>query len=249
MAFKKEWRDARIKWFQELKSNKPCTDCGQIYESYCMDYDHIVSRGDKIKNVSAMVITNSPKAKIIEEIAKCDLVCILCHQKRTHIRITEKLGDKRKYEPNQRRNINIINEFKNKPCAICGKQYDLFNMQADHIDPQTKLYDICRLKNRKLSILLEELKKCQVLCSICHRKKSLSEDNKHYKTRPKAPVRKDLFYDSEANTKECGICHQIKNGTLFKPNKKTTSGLDTYCKECYNKYESSRKQRQQSIGV
>ena len=31
-------RAERIKWFQDLKSNTPCADCGQIYEPYCMDY-------------------------------------------------------------------------------------------------------------------------------------------------------------------------------------------------------------------
>jgi hypothetical protein len=238
-----EWRKARIKWFQELKSNIPCTDCGKIYEPYCMDYDHVPSRGEKIKSVSTMVMTNAPKKRIVTEIAKCDLVCILCHQKRTHTRFMEKLGKERKYKTNQQRNINIINSAKNKPCTICNQQYESFNMQLDHIDPQTKLYDICKLKNRKLNILLEELSKCQTLCSLCHRKKSISEDNKTYKTRPKAPKRKNLFYDSEKNIKECGMCHQVKSGSLFKTNKKTTSRLDTYCKECFNKYEFKRKQR------
>ena len=54
-------RAQRIQWFQELKSNTPCVDCGQIYEPYCMDYDHVPGRGEKIKEVSRMVLDHTLK--------------------------------------------------------------------------------------------------------------------------------------------------------------------------------------------
>jgi len=61
-------RENRIKWFHNLKFNTPCHDCGNIYEPYCMDYDH--NKGIKIKDVSRMVLDNTPKNIIIEEIKK-----------------------------------------------------------------------------------------------------------------------------------------------------------------------------------
>lgn len=238
-------RADRIKWFQDLKSNTSCIDCGQIYEPYCMDYDHIPGRGDKIKSVSRMVIDNTSKEIILAEIEKCDLVCLLCHNKRTYNRFNEELGDGRSYPPHVQRNIDIINEFKNKPCAVCDQQYEHYNMQIDHIDPTTKLYDVCDLKSRKLEILNTELVKCQVLCALCHRRKSITEqqDDKYLAPRPQPPKRQELFYDPLTNTKECGRCHQIKDGSEFRPNKKTTSGLDTYCKECFNEYRRERRKR------
>jgi hypothetical protein len=234
-------RAERIQWLQELKSNTPCIDCGQIYEPFCMDYDHVPGRGDKIKSVTRMLLDNVSKEVILAEIEKCDLVCLLCHNKRTH----DRFGEERKYKPHQQRNIDIIHQFKNKPCAICKNQYEHYNMQIDHIDPNTKLYDVCQLKSRKVEILQAELDKCQILCALCHRRKSIEEqqDDKYSAPRPEPPKRQELFYDPITNTKECGICHEILDGELFRPDKKTKTGLNTYCKECFNEYRRERRKK------
>jgi hypothetical protein len=236
-------RAKRISWFQELKSNIPCVDCGQIYEPYCMDYDHILEKGQKIKHVSRMVLDHTPKEVILAEIEKCELVCLLCHNKRTHDRFDEELGIERKYPPHVQRNVNMINTFKTQPCAMCHIQYELYNMQIDHIDPTTKLYDVCQLKSCKVEKLLSELAKCQVLCALCHRRKSIIEqqDDKYSAPRAEPPKRQELFYDPITNTKECGLCHKILDGKLFRTNRKTVSGLDTYCKECFNEYRRERR--------
>ena len=207
--------------------------------------DHVPEKGQKIKNVSRMVLDNTPKEVIIQEIKKCDLVCLLCHNKRTYNRFNEELGVERTYPPHVQRNIGMINTFKAQPCAMCGKQYEHHNMQIDHIDPTTKLYDVCQLKSRKVEILLTELAKCQVLCALCHRRKSILEqqDDKYSEPRPQPSKRQELFYDPITNTKECGRCHHIKDGSEFRPNKKTKSGLDTYCKECFNEYRRERRQK------
>src|ERR1035437_439704 len=164
-----------VAWIQGIKSNTPCKDCGKIYEPYCMDYDHVPERGKKIKAISRMVLEHFSKVSIFEEIDKCDLVCLLCHNKRTFDRLNEKLGLNRKYNKRAKANILTINSFKDKPCEICHNKYENYNMQIDHINPVTKLYDVCQLKRRHPDILLCELKKCQVLCALCHRRKSIIE--------------------------------------------------------------------------
>lgn len=240
-----ENRAERIFWIQELKSSTPCVDCAQIHEPYCMDYDHVPGRGDKIKSISRMVMDNTPKDTILIEITKCNLVCLLCHNRRTQNRFLEKLGGERKYPTHVQRNIGIINAFKAQHCIICNQQYEHFNMQIDHIDPATKLYDVCQMKSRKVELLLAELAKCQVLCDLCHRCKSIVEqqEEKYGAARPKPPKRQELFYNPITNSKECGRCHQIKDGSLFRPNKNMTSGLDTYCKECFNEYRRERRHK------
>jgi hypothetical protein len=185
-AYDRERIAGRVKWIQDLKSNIPCHDCGNIYEPYCMDYDHVPGNGEKVKAVSRLVRNNAPKEVILSEISKCDLVCCLCHNKRTYDRFNDRLGEGRKYNPRVLRSIQIINEFKARSCVICRIQYESFNMQIDHIDPATKLYDVCDLKGYKEEVLLAELAKCQVLCALCHRRKSIIEqkENKYNLVRP-----------------------------------------------------------------
>jgi hypothetical protein len=232
----------RIKWFQNLKLNTPCADCDQVYEPYCMDYDHDPYKGKKIKSISRMVLDNTSKKVILDEIKKCQLVCLLCHNKRTSKRIYALKGNNRKYKKHHIRNIDIINNFKNKPCAQCGHQYELYNMQCDHINPANKLYNISQLKSRKLDILLAELSKCQVLCALCHRKKSIIEqqDNVYPKLRDKV-IKPKLFVDLDKSIKECGMCHMIKSINFFRRNKRMIFGIDTYCKDCFNKYRREKR--------
>jgi len=70
------------KILREAKDN-PCVDCGVIYPFYVMQFDHIA--GDKITDVSRLVASGSEK-KLLEEIAKCELVCANCHAERTYLR-------------------------------------------------------------------------------------------------------------------------------------------------------------------
>ena len=164
-------RKARINWLQSLKTF-PCADCGLRYEPYCMDFDHT---GDKIKSVTRMTLENTPKEKILEEISRCDLVCVLCHNDRTKRRIDEKLGQNRKYNHRSLRNIEIINLAKEQPCVYCNQIHGSHNMQLDHKDPSLKFKNISQLKNFKVDTLLDELGKCQVVCALCHRRKSVRE--------------------------------------------------------------------------
>jgi hypothetical protein len=60
--------------------SKPCLDCGNNYPIECMDFDHI--NGEKLYNVSKMVHHCSTNA-MLNEIAKCEVVCANCHRIRT----------------------------------------------------------------------------------------------------------------------------------------------------------------------
>ena len=59
--------------------NKPCKDCRFCFPSVCMDFDHLKN---KKFNVSQGPSRFGIK-KILEEIAKCDVVCSNCHRIRT----------------------------------------------------------------------------------------------------------------------------------------------------------------------
>ena len=62
----------------KLKS-VPCADCGQCYPSCVMDFDHRDPTAKRF-NVSEAVRARA----VLEEAAKCDVVCANCHRLRTH---------------------------------------------------------------------------------------------------------------------------------------------------------------------
>lgn len=72
-------RKNRLEKLNKLKES-PCVDCGNTFHPCAMDFDHI--NEDKINDVSNMIRLSS-WAKILEEIAKCELVCANCHRVRT----------------------------------------------------------------------------------------------------------------------------------------------------------------------
>lgn len=80
MSTQKEIRE----WILSFKK-VPCYDCGKEYPPVLMDFDHVPERGPKLFGISRM--ERQSKEKILEEIAKCDIVCPLCHRIRTTIRL------------------------------------------------------------------------------------------------------------------------------------------------------------------
>lgn len=74
-----ESRATRISKYAELKS-APCTDCGVSFPPECMDFDHV---GDSKTNRVSQLIWNGNWQAVLDEIAKCELVCSNCHRIRT----------------------------------------------------------------------------------------------------------------------------------------------------------------------
>jgi hypothetical protein len=71
--------------------------------------------------------------------------------------------------------------LKSHPCENCGEN-DPIVLEFDHIKHTEKEYDICAImcNSTNMKILIEEIKKCQVLCSYCHKRKTAKEFN-HWK--------------------------------------------------------------------
>lgn len=58
----------------------PCVDCGES-DPVVLEFDHV--RGTKVANVSTLALRLKRWDTILEEIAKCDVVCANCHRRRT----------------------------------------------------------------------------------------------------------------------------------------------------------------------
>lgn len=89
LAYKKANQPEFKAWYDSLKSG-PCTDCGHTYDPVCMDWDHL-PQFEKSVEVSACRYSTS-KRLVLEEIAKCELVCANCHRLRTKNRLNAPLA-------------------------------------------------------------------------------------------------------------------------------------------------------------
>jgi len=64
-----------------LKAGKPCTDCDDTFPPFVMQWDHLPGF-EKLGDIGTM-LGRYPRAVILEELKKCELVCANCHVIRT----------------------------------------------------------------------------------------------------------------------------------------------------------------------
>ena len=81
--YKQTYRGKVRRIIQGIKS-QPCMDCGIQYPFYVMQFDHRPDE-EKTFNIGPSVGSYSLET-ILEEIAKCDVVCANCHAFRTYDR-------------------------------------------------------------------------------------------------------------------------------------------------------------------
>lgn len=72
-------------WVNQIKASTPCKDCDRRFPPWVMHFDHL-DGSSKLHNVSKMAGQNRTKRLIREEIAKCEVVCAVCHAHRTYCR-------------------------------------------------------------------------------------------------------------------------------------------------------------------
>lgn len=81
-----EWRE-RCRQAVRDRKDVPCSDCGERYPYWVMDFDH---RPGEVKEFN---VNKGPgrhgMPAILAEMDKCDVVCSNCHRTRTHIRLPE----------------------------------------------------------------------------------------------------------------------------------------------------------------
>lgn len=83
------FKERRRKFIDDLKS-VPCQDCKNVFPPAAMDFDHRET-SEKGFNVSAGMYGN--EKLLLDEIAKCDVVCSNCHRVRTMARHTSGTPD------------------------------------------------------------------------------------------------------------------------------------------------------------
>ena len=74
----------------------------------------------------------------------------------------------------------IIWEAKNRPCADCLGWFSRWQMQFDHVKGQ-KLFNIGGRYTSPINRLVEEIRKCDVVCANCHADRTYKQGRKAQK--------------------------------------------------------------------
>ncbi len=75
-----------IKELIEKAKDVPCMDCGERHPTYVMDFDHKPGSKKIFCLGAATSCGILSRKRVVDEIAKCEVVCANCHRKRTHKR-------------------------------------------------------------------------------------------------------------------------------------------------------------------
>jgi hypothetical protein len=154
----------------------PCADCGERFKPYQMDFDHRdpSAKSFRVTTGGAMLMST---ARLMAEVAKCDVVCANCHRVRTRDRESQRVRKPPSNAPsavrkavNWRANTALVRRLRDVPCADCGKRFAPCAMDFDHRDPTAKLNGVTRMIGRATSrAILAEAAKCDIVCANCHR--------------------------------------------------------------------------------
>jgi len=76
--------DKKTEELRQYKLAKGCVDCGYNAHAEALEFDHLPDSG-KLFNIGEKIGSYSMK-KLMEEVAKCEVVCANCHAIRTSSR-------------------------------------------------------------------------------------------------------------------------------------------------------------------
>lgn len=170
---------ATLEFLRDLR-RRPCQDCGGTFPPWVMDFDHREPREKKFSIAAGKVLLKS-RAALLEEIAKCDIVCANCHAVRTYewvrankatlswfaVGVSARIEEHRAY---WKANTDLLAELRDVPCLDCGQRFPFYVMQFDHRDRTQKRYTVSQMISRAgPKTILAEVAKCDIVCANCHR--------------------------------------------------------------------------------
>jgi 5-methylcytosine-specific restriction endonuclease McrA len=115
--------------------------------------------------------------------------CSSCATKRNRIRVLARHDEFKAYQKAYQRTVGRekraerfvwMDELKSKPCEDCGECFPPECMDFDHKNPKDKLFDVSRavVSGRAASLVKEEIAKCRLICSNCHRIRTARQQNR-----------------------------------------------------------------------
>lgn len=142
---------------------------------------------------------------------------------------------KKRWQDRKRKAIGLLGG----KCQKCGYNKNMAALEFHHLDPTTKEYGWNKLRLRKWGTVINEIKKCVLLCSNCHMETHWPDDNlvlspnlddnnklslEPFKMQStgKCPKCKRYVY----GTKYCSVaCSSFNQRRTTRPHKKTLSKM------------------------
>lgn len=164
-----------VEMLRELRE-VPCADCGGRFAPHQMDFDHRDSSTKSFNVMTGRAMLMST-AKLMAEVAKCDVVCVVCHRIRTRDAWVGRPRKGNYTTPSGARRAKLWREqaavlasLRNVRCTDCGLMYPTAAMDFDHRDPTAKKWTVSQMLLRTSTAeILDEVAKCDVVCANCHR--------------------------------------------------------------------------------
>ena len=170
---------ATLEFLRDLR-RRPCQDCGETFSPWVMDFDHRDPRAKSFSLAAGKVLLKA-RAELLEEIAKCDIVCANCHAVRTYewvrankamlgwftVGVSPRIDEKRAYS---KAHTELLAKLREVPCLDCRRRFPFYVMQFDHRDGTKKRYTVSQMISRAgTKTILAEVAKCDIVCANCHR--------------------------------------------------------------------------------
>jgi hypothetical protein len=164
-----------VELLRDLRT-RPCLDCNESFEPHHVDFDHRVGTVKCFRLTSGGAMLR-PTSVLLEEAAKCDVVCANCHR----IRTWKRHATRRPSSPGSsrylarkrelwRRQAQMLDRLRQVPCMDCNERFPPCAMDFDHRDPGTKRSAVTRMVGRASSTrILDEVAACDIVCANCHR--------------------------------------------------------------------------------
>ena len=170
---------ATLAFLRDLR-RVPCMDCGRSFLPHQMDFDHRDPSAKSFQVTDSQAMLAS-RRRLLDEIAKCDVVCSTCHAIRTYRQQAavwdlrrsqgQLIGTRRRQSQRARstHRRDFLLALRDRQCGDCGERPPTYVMQFDHRELEVKAFSVANSWCRSEAAILNEAAKCDIVCPNCHR--------------------------------------------------------------------------------
>jgi hypothetical protein len=167
----------------EFLKGHPCAECGER-DILVLEFNHL-DPAVKSANICDLIRSCTSASGIQAEIAKCEVLCANCHQRRTTVERMahfKRGGAESGKMPSWRRAANernarmVLDRLSQAVCRDCAVA-DPLVLQFDHRSAKSKDIGWLVSSGCRADLIAAELAKCDVRCANCHRRRTARVGN------------------------------------------------------------------------